>query len=478
MNRVFVGRKSELTELAQLQERNVGNMVIIQGRRRVGKSRLIEEFARGQRFFEIIGLAPSDDITAQMQRDEFARQVCEKLHHPPFTMQDWGDLFSFLWEQSKKGQVVILLDEISWMGSLDPSFLPKLKNAWDKQFSKNPKLMLVLCGSVSSWIENNIINNTLFLGRPSLYIKLKELTLPECNQFFGVHADRISSYEKLKILSLTGGIPKYLELINLKNNVEENIRHMCFTPHSPLKNEFDRIFSDIFGTRSVLYKKIIQQLLMKSTNQDLLFEKLNREKTGDLSDYLNDLELAGFIARDYTWNIKEETISKLSNYRLKDNYTRFYLKYIQPNKHKIEEGLFQNTYIASMPGWDSMIGLQFENLVLNNTLSVIKLLNLHPEEVLYANTFFQTKTNLQPGCQIDLLIVTKYNCLYICEIKFSKSPLLLSIIEEVKQKINNLRMPKNFSYRPVLIHVNGVKESVIEEGYFSSIIDFGRLLLN
>ncbi len=476
MSRIFVGRKPELAELTQLQARNVASMVIIQGRRRVGKSRLIEEFAKGQRFFEIIGLAPSEDITDQMQKDEFARQVCEKLHLPSFTMQDWGDLFTFLWEHSKTGQVVILLDEISWMGSLDPSFLPKLKNAWDKQFSKNPNLMLVLCGSVSSWIEHNIINDTLFLGRPSLFIKLKDLTLPECNQFFGNHAERISSYEKLKILSLTGGIPKYLELINLQNNAEENIRHMCFTPHSPLKNEFNRIFSDIFGTRSILYKKIIQQLLRSPANQELLFEKLNREKTGDFSDYLNDLELAGFIARDYTWNIKEGNISKLSNYRLKDNYTRFYLKYIQPNTHKIEQGLFQNIYVASMPAWDSMIGLQFENLVLNNTLGVIRLLNLHPEEVLYANKFFQTKTNLQPGCQIDLLIITKYNCLYVCEIKFSKLPLPYSIIEEVKQKINNLRMPKNFSYRPVLIHVNGVKESVIEEQYFSSIIDFGELL--
>jgi len=476
MANIFVGRKSELAELTQLQQRNVASMVIIQGRRRIGKSRLVEEFAKDQRFFEITGLAPSDHITAQMQRDEFARQLCEQLNYPKFTMQNWGDLFTFLSKYTSKGKVVILLDEISWMGSLDPSFLPKLKNSWDKQFNKNPKLILTLCGSVSSWIEENIISNTLFFGRPSLYINLKELSLPACNQFFGHYGDRISAYEKLKILSITGGVPKYLELINPRVSAEENIRLMCFTPNSYLINEFKRIFSDIFGKRSALYKRIVQQLLLGPATQEELFKKCDREKTGDFSQYLNDLELAGFIARDFTWKIKEGNLSKLSTYRLKDNYTRFYLKYIQPNKHKIEKNLFQPASIASMPGWDSIISLQFENLVLNNIHGIIKLLNIHFEEVLYANSFFQRKTNKQPGCQIDLLIVTKYNCLYVCEIKFSKSILSFPVVDEVKKKINKLKMPKNFSYRPVLIHVNGVHKAILEDGYFSSIIDFGELL--
>lgn len=129
-----------------------------------------------------------------------------------------------------------------------------------------------------------------------------------------------------------------------------------------------------------------------------------------------------------------------------------------------------------MPGWESIISLQFENLVLNNDFIIHKLLGIPAEEIIFSNPFFQKRTKMHPGCQIDLLIQTKFQCLYICEIKFSRAALTTSVIDEVKQKINNLQMPKNFSYRPVLINVNGVKDIVNERGYFSKIINFRNLI--
>lgn len=476
MSAPFVGREAEIRELNDLQHKNVASLVIVQGRRRIGKSRLIEEFANKQNFYSISGIAPTKETTAQMQRDEFARQLSEQFSIPKFSMDDWGGLFTLLAQHTEKGKVVILLDEISWMGSLDPTFLGKLKNAWDLQFKKNPKLMLVLCGSVSSWIEKNIISNTLFLGRPSLYIKLPELSVSECNSFWGKYDEKVSAYEKLKILSITGGVPRYLELINPNKSAEDNIRSMCFSPHAPLMNEFERIFSDIFGKRSNIYKTIINRLIAGPASQEEILVSCKRSKTGDFSEYLSDLSTAGFISRDFTWHVKDGTTSKLSRYRLKDNYVRFYLKYIQPNKTKIEKGTFKKTSVTTLSGWESIIALQFENLVLNNDLSIIELLGVPQEEIIFSNPYFQKMTKTHPGCQIDLLIQTKFNCLYVCEIKFSRSELAASVIDEVKQKIERLNMPKNFSYRPVLIHVNGVKDAVIEDGYFAKIIDFGELL--
>jgi AAA+ ATPase superfamily predicted ATPase len=473
----FVGRASEIRELRDLQEKNTAHLVIVQGRRRIGKSTLIEEFAKNQKFYSIAGLFPTKETTEQMQRDEFARNLSEQLNIPKFSMSDWGDLFSLLANYTKKGRVVILLDEISWMGSLDPTFLAKLKNAWDLQFKKNPKLMLVLCGSVSSWIQKNIISNTLFLGRPSLYINLLELSLSESNEFFGKYADRISAYEKLKVLSVTGGVPRYLEFINFNKSAEENIRTMCFSPHSPLLDEFTRIFSDIFGNRSNIYKKIINRLISSPASQEEILKSCSRTKTGDFSEYLEDLRAAGFITRDFTWYLENGKESKLSRYRLKDNYVRFYLKYIQPNKAKIEKGIFKEASVTALPGWEGIMSLQFENLVLNNDSAIRNILGIPAEEVIFSNPYFQKKTKKHDGCQIDLLIQTKFNSVYVCEIKFSRSELNASVIEEVQQKIERLNLPKNFSYRPVLIHVNGVKESVSETGYFSKIIDFGELLL-
>ena len=476
MSMPFVGREAEIQELADLQHKNVASLVIVQGRRRIGKSRLIEEFAKNQKFYCIAGIAPDKEATAQMQRDEFARQFSEQFGIPKFSMDDWGNLFTLLAQYTEKSKVVILLDEISWMGSLDPTFLGKLKNAWDLQFKKNPKLMLVLCGSVSSWIEKNIVSSTLFLGRPSLYIKLPELSVSECNEFWGKYEERISAYEKLKILSVTGGVPRYLEMINPNKSAEDNIRAMCFSPSAPLLNEFERIFSDIFGNRSAIYKSIIDRLVTGYATQEDILASCQRSKTGDFSEYLSDLATAGFISRDYTWHLKDGKISKLSRYRLKDNYVRFYLKYLQPNKTKIEKGTFKKMSITTMPGWESIISLQFENLVINNDSRIIELLGVPQEEVICSGPYFQKKTKTYPGCQIDLLIQTRFNSLYVCEIKFSRSEVGSTVIDEVKQKIERLNLPKNFSYRPVLIHVNGVKEAVVESGYFAKIINFGEIL--
>ena len=152
MSDIFIGRQKELEELRRCQKRRSANLVIITGRRRIGKSRLIEEFTKNQHYYQFVGMAPTKGMTAQMQRDNFARQLSEQLAMPKFSMSDWGDLMTLLANSTSKGKVVILFDEISWMGTLDPSFLGKLKTAWDTQFKKNSRLLFVLCGSVSSWI--------------------------------------------------------------------------------------------------------------------------------------------------------------------------------------------------------------------------------------------------------------------------------------------------------------------------------------
>jgi len=328
---------------------------------------------------------------------------------------------------------------------------------------------------VSSWIQKNIVSSTAFLGRPSRDIKLDELTLPECNQFWPSKA-RISPFEKLKVLSVTGGVPRYLELVDTNTSAEDNIRRLLFSRNSVLLNEFNFIFSDTFGVRSEIYRKIVGNLVRGAASLTELLTAAAKNKTGDYSEYLNDMVTAGFLARDYTWKPATGEISKLSHYRLKDNFIRFFLRYVAPNRPRIESGLFESRSLASLPGWESMLALQFENLVLNNSRKVIDRLNVPPEDVIFANAFFQRKTLLQPGCQIDLAIQTRFNTLYVCEIKFSRSQLKYSIIEEMGKKLEALNLPRQFTARPVLIHVNGVHQDVIDSRFFSRVINFGELL--
>lgn len=241
-------------------------------------------------------------------------------------------------------------------------------------------------------------------------------------------------------------------------------------------NEFNNIFSDLFLRNSALYKGIVQILVSGSKEALEICHALQIKQTGRFSEYLTELELAGFIKRDYAWNIESGHDLKLSKYRLSDNYLRFYLKYIDKYQTKIARNSFSIKSISSLPELQTIIGLQFENLVLNNRKEVHKILGLRAEDIVSENPYFQRATKSKQGCQIDYLIQTKFNTLYLREIKFSKNLVGAGVIEEVNQKIERLKIHRAYSIRPVLIHVNGIETDVEEADFFAAIIDFGSFL--
>ena len=480
----FIGRRRELDSLLQLQHKRVPSLVVIKGRRRIGKSRLVQEFANQftkktgskNKFYSFSGLPAGADTTAQSQRDEFTRQMSEQLDIPPLKLSDWGDIFTFLAKQTRTERIIILLDEISWMGSKDPNFLGKLKIAWDLHFQNNPHLILILCGSISSWIEKNILKSTGFFGRISLTLSLKELSITESHQFLRTLKIKGSIFEEFMILSITGGIPWYLQLFNPGRSISENIKNLCFTPDGILVSEFSYIFHDLFDRRAEVCKKIIESLAEGPLSYTEVSDKIKYASGGPLSDYLDDLMTAGFISHHFTWNLRTGKASSLSQYRLSDHYLRFYLKYIFPHMDKIQRGQYQDISLSSLTGLETLMGYQFENLVLRNRHLIFKKLGIYPEEIVTDNPFFQRKTKDQDGCQIDYLIQTKYGTLFVCEIKFSKNKIGSRIIDEVQQKIGRLKKPKEFSCRTVLIHVNGMEDALIDSEFIDYSIDFSEYL--
>jgi len=472
----FIGRQRELDECRMLLNKKSATLAVVKGRRRVGKSRLIEEFARGKKFISLTGNWPDDRSTAQSQRDEFSRQLSLVTDLPDIKADSWYKLFILLAKEVQRGQTIILLDEISWMGSKDASFLSTLKNVWESHFKKNAKLIVILCGSVSTWIDKNILSSSGYFGRIAWELSLQPLSLRESSTFLDSVNFKSSPYKKFKILSITGGIPWYLEQIQGRLNANENIKRQCFNSAGVLFREFDRIFSDLFGTRSKAYKKIIKALVRGSLTYSQLAEKSGYKSSGRLSEYLNDLESAGFLSQDNTWSIRAKKQSDLCRFRLKDNYLRFYLKYIEPKFEAIKRGEYLDTSMTTLPGYDSIMGLQFENLVVENRKLLWEICHIKPEDILMNNPYFQRKTTTQEACQIDYLIQTKYHTLYLFEIKFSRNPIKKLVVQQVKQKIKHLALPSNTACLPVLVHVNGVDNSLVEEDYFFRIIDFNQLL--
>lgn len=469
----FFGRHKELKRLNTLE---APALVTIQGRRRIGKSRLVVEFAKNKRFFSFTGVPPIEGVTAQTQRDTFARQLAQNLKIPPITFTDWTDAFTYLEMHLADLPTIVLFDEISWMGSKDPTFIPKLKAWWDLFLQKSCRTILILCGSVSTWIEDNILKSTAFFGRISLEMTLDELSLSESVQMLQARGVKGCVDDMYKILSIVGGVPWYLEAFSHHDLPDEAIKHLCFTKNGKFTIEFDRIFHDIFNGHGALYKKILHILSEGMHDLATIRDKLGYPHSGTLSDYMHALIVSGFVSQHPQWSLQTGHLGKQSLYRLRDNYMRFFMKYIEPNLTKIEQGSFEDIAINKLPGWDSMMGFQIENLLLRNRPLLFKALDIDPANVIADNPYVQRQTVRQRGCQIDYLIHTHTHNLFVCEFKFRKQELRTAIIDEVQEKINRLSKPRHLGVIPVLFHLGGVSDKVYDQRYFYRIVDIGDFL--
>jgi len=154
---------------------------------------------------------------------------------------------------------------------------------------------------------------------------------------------------------------------------------------------------------------------------------------------------------------------------------RFYLRYIEPVRHTVEQGLYEDVDLESLIEWDVIMGFQFENLVLNNLRSVCKALSINMNTVLSASPYFQRQTRVQEACQIDLLIQTRHT-LHVCEIRFRKH-IRKDVVQDVRDRIRKLKAPRELSVRPVLIYAGELAGGVVEEGYFDRCVSFANLLV-
>lgn len=471
----FVGRDEELRKLEDLAKSGRSSIVVLRGRRRIGKSRLAIEFGKGKKFLSFSGLPPDKGLTAQDQRDTFAKQLATALHLPHFTFTDWSDGFAFLSKHLTNKLTVILFDEISWMGSKDPTFIPKLKVWWDMVLQNHPSLILILCGSISTWIDKNIINSTAFFGRISLYLELTELPIPKCREFLQLQGFKGSDFDLFKILCITGGVPWYLEQIQSFQSADENIKRLCFDKSGIFVHEFDRIFNDLFSSRGTIYKNIIHALSKGVKDRITLQKSMGYAKSGTLTQHLKSLEICGFISKHPDWSLKTGKPGKSTHYRLSDNYIRFYTHYIEPNLAKIEQGSYLDAPLTSLPGFEPIFGFQLENLLLKNRSLIYKAIGIHPQDIAVDNPYSQKAVGRKKGCQIDYLIQTYSNTLFICEIKMRRRELGLEVIDTMKQKIDALAIPKGFGIAPVLIHLGPLSDALLSSSYFFRIIDIGDI---
>ena len=450
---MFYGRKDQIARFSELWRKNVPSLVVCRGRRRIGKSTLIREFARqsGGLYLKIEGLAPDSYMTNAKQLGAFREQLAAQTGRAVPRLKDWAQAFAALNEALDGAErKVVLLDEVSWMGGYDHTFPAQLKVAWDNLFHDRANLVFFVCGSVSTWIHRNILRSRGFVGRITLDTVVEELPLADCLKFWGGRVRRLDTRDVLDVLSVTGGVPRYLEEIDPSLSADENVRRLCFLPDGYLYREFNELFNDIVSRTAPTKRRVLEALAEGPLSGTELAERLARPRNGRLSELLEELETAGFVAKADGVNPATGKRGRVDRYRLRDNYTRFFLRYVSPRIPEIQAGTFAFLSLSLLPGWEAMMGLQFENLVLNNLPEVLHALGLQGRPILSASPYRNARQGCCGGLQVDLLVQTERTA-YVVEIK-RWAELGLDVAHEIARKAARLPVRPGVSVRTALVY--------------------------
>ena len=305
---------------------------------------------------------------------------------------------------------------------------------------------------------------------------MKELPLDLCVKFWRGREKRLAPREIVDVLSVTGGVPRYLEEIDPSLSADANIARMCFSEDGPLFKDFNAIFSEVFGSTSLVKADILRRLAEggPATCSEVA-ARLGVERGGSLSRNLAELHEAGFVSKDDNINPATGRKAKEARYRVCDNYARFYLKYIEPHEGEIRGGRYGFGSLAELRGWETDKGLQFENLVVNHAMALIPHLHLEGVTIRSAAPFaLKGRRDGGKGLQIDLLIQTS-RVVYIVEVK-RRIRIGCEIEREIAEKVAAFPKRRGVSIRTALVYEGELDDSVARSGAFDILVPFARLL--
>lgn len=460
---MFIGRTYELRQLQDKYNTDKSELVAIYGRRRIGKSSLVEKFAEDKEFFYKFEGIEGENTREQMAA--FAKILGNYVHDSfldKIDFDSWHGLFQYLTERlvddkTRKKKLVLFFDEVQWMAVRRGRMISIIKYFWDNYWKKM-NVILILCGSIASFMVKRIIHSKALYGRITLEILLKGLWPDEAAKFFG---DKRGMEEILKYLMVLGGVPRYLEEINLNRSFNQNINTLCFSKNGLLLNEIDKIFYSQFKEVET-YLKIVTVLKGKLLTFKEISEKTAKKSGGSLRaaiELLIDAELVDFfISLDKGWN------SKFKKYRVGDEFLAFYFKYIEPNIRLIRTGgqtrLFEKVSADNLDVW---LGFAFERFCLKHSGYLADIMGFK-DEMLLASPYFKPG---QEGFQLDLVYKRIDKVIVACEIKFHNEPISPKIIPGMEKKCATLAIPRGYTLERALISLYGPDEALRDAGYFN-----------
>ena len=426
---MIIGRKEEQQILHSAAQSENSEFVAVYGRRRVGKTYLIRETFGYKFTFQHTGLAKGN---TKEQLFSFAISLRDAGYDDCPIPKSWLEAFSLLstyLKNSTDEKKIVFLDELPWMDTPRSNFISAFEHFWNGWASARKDIVLIICGSATSWIINKVINDHGGLhNRVTKQIALQPFTLKECEMFAQSKGLEMSRYQLAECYMVFGGIPYYWSLLEKGLSLAQNIDKIIFAKNGKLSNEFDQLYASLFKSPEQ-YIDIVTALGKKKAGmtREEIIAATDKYSNGALSKVLDELEYCGFI-RKYNGFDKK---SKQAIYQLIDNYTLFYFKFIQQNENNDEHFWSASIDSAMHRAWS---GLAFERLCMAHTQQIKAALGIAG---VLSNVYSWRKEadETSDGAQIDLLIDRKDQVINLCEMKYSLSE--YAIDAEYEQKLRN-----------------------------------------
>lgn len=466
---MLIGREKEIKKLNELYHSEDAELIALYGRRRVGKTYLIDEVFRDRLNFRHAGLSPIDsekeNVKAHLMKDQlthFFRSLTMQGYKGKKTPESWLEAFymleDLLVEKYKDNErIVVFLDEMQWLDTPKAKFMTGFEAFWNGWACHRKNLMVIVCGSSSSWILTNIINNHGGLyGRVTFEIKLKPFTLRECEQFLTSKETCMSRYDVIQAYMMVGGIPYYLRYFNKRLSLAQNINEIFFADEAPLKDEFNRMFASLFKNAEPI-KQIIKAIASKNKGitRKELSEITGVTDSGEVSRQLNALIAGDFIIKYKSFgdNKRDEI------YKLVDPFSYFYLTFLDKSSDNRNIDWINIEDSSRVLSWK---GYAFENVCWNHIHQIKMALQIGGVSTTEALWSKRGDENTR-GTQIDLIIVRKDNVVHMCEIKFYNEEFEVDkdyhLILERRKKILREQIPKRATIHNTLITTYGLRKT-------------------
>ncbi len=433
----LIGRVEEQALLARNENSGQAELVVVYGRRRVGKTYLVRAVFEKQMAFELSGI---HNASLSHQLENFRTALSEvsgklPLAKPGSWIEAFSMLTNYLTPLVKKQRRVVFIDEFPWLSTPRSGFIQAFENFWNTWASRQKNLIIVICGSAAAWMIQKVINNKGGLhNRVTRRIRLLPFTLSETKAFFSERKINLDQYQVLQIYMVIGGIPQYLKEVEKGESAMQAIDRICFTKDGLLHQEFKNLFLSLFDD-ATYHMAVIRVLANKShgLTRTEIIKACKLTSGGGTTKILDELTESGFI----TPYIPFDRAAKDSIYKLTDEYSHFYVKFMEGNRIN---GAGSWIKFSAGTSWKSWSGNAFESVCMKHILQIKKALGIQGVHTETSTWRYHPKKGEQ-GAQIDLLIDRQDKCINICEMKFSTTAyeITKSYAKELENKQRVLR---------------------------------------